>query len=165
MKGHWRSYHTLNTKFNIGYLAEMVISSKNLMNNYTASILQAPAFTPTPHSEIVFNEAFRSNQYFAGGITPIFKLSRLLHLRADLYCFAPLYEIRRNTVVTDGVFTDAPYYGKFLDSFEYMGELSLVLRLPFVSIGLYGNGYSQPSKNFNVGINIGYLIFNPRLLD
>ncbi|MCD7977084.1 MAG: patatin-like phospholipase family protein [Tannerellaceae bacterium] len=164
MKGHWQSYHPISSRFNLGYLLEMVISSKNLMNNYTASVLQAPAFTPTPHSQIVFNEAFRANQYFAGGVTPIFKISRLLHLRADLYCFNPLYEIKASVVETP-VYTAAPYYGKFLNSFQYMGELSLVLQLPFASIGVYGNGYSHPSKNFNFGINIGYLIFNPRMLD
>ena len=58
-----------------------------------------------------------------------------------------------------------PYYGKFLHSFKYMGEAALVLQLPFASISLYANGYSYPAKNFNFGLNIGYLIFNPRMLD
>ena len=46
-----------------------------------------------------------------------------------------------------------------------MGEAALVLHLPFASISLYANGYSYPSKNFNFGLNIGYLIFNPKMLD
>ena len=54
MKGHWEQYLELSPLFNLGYMGEMVLSSKNLLNNYTASILQAPAFTPTPHSSIVF---------------------------------------------------------------------------------------------------------------
>ena len=71
-------------------MSELVLSSKNLMNNYTASVLQAPAFTPTPHSQIVFNEAFRANQYVAFGLSPILKFSKLLHFRLDMYGFAPL---------------------------------------------------------------------------
>ena len=59
----------------------------------------------------------------------------------------------------------AEEYGKFLRSFKYMGETALVLHLPFVCISLYANGYSYPKKNFNVGLNIGYLIFNPKMLD
>lgn len=166
MKGHWQTYQVLNKRFNLGYLAEMVVSSKNLMNNYTSSILQAPAFTPTPHSEIVFNEAFRANQYIAAGVSPILKLSKLLNLRLDLYGFAPLYEIKRQVIQTaDNKYADIPYYGKFLRSFDYMGEAALVLQLPFVSISLYTNGYSYPKKNFNFGLNIGYLIFNPKMLD
>ncbi|MDH6356493.1 patatin-like phospholipase family protein [Parabacteroides sp. PF5-9] len=158
MKGRWHKYHTFNNRFNMGYLTEVVISSKNLMNNYTASVIQAPAFTPTPHSQIIFNEAFRANQYVAGGISPILKLSRLLHLRMDAYAFVPLYEIRKDEHFV-------PYYGKFIRSFEYMGETALVLQLPFASISVYANGYSYPRKNFNIGLNIGYLIFNPKMLD
>ena len=164
LKGRWNQYQTLSNRFNLGYLAEMVISSKNLMNNYTASVLQAPAFTPTPHSEIVFNEAFRANQYVAFGLSPILKLSKLLHFRLDMYGFAPLYEIQK-TVPENNPYVGIPHYGKFLHSFNYMGEAAVVLQLPFLCISLYANGYSYPKENFNFGLNIGYLIFNPKMLD
>lgn len=166
MKAHWEQYHELSKLFNLGYTGELVLSSKNLMENYTASILQAPAFTPTPHSTIVFNEAFRANQYAALGISPIVKLGKFVHFRLDLYGFLPLYEIKKHTEVLDNNYVmTLPYYGKFLDSFKYMGEAAFVVHLPFTSISLYANGYSYPSKNFNFGINIGYLLFNPKLLD
>ncbi|MDH6312127.1 NTE family protein [Parabacteroides sp. PFB2-10] len=158
MKGRLENYHVLSSRFNLGYSLETVISSKNLMNNYTSSLLQAPAFTPTPHSKIVFNEAFRANQYLAGGISPILKLSRVAHLRLDLYTFNPLYEIRKDEELK-------PYYGKFLRNFEYMGEAALVVQLPFISLSVFANGYSYPKQNFNFGLNIGYLIFNPKFLD
>ncbi len=165
IKGHWTHYNRINNKFNLGYMAELLISSKNLMSNYSASILQATAFAPTPHSGIVFNEDSRANQYAAVGVTPVWKISRLLHMRADMYCFAPFYKIKKDRQVIDGRVFYTPYYSAFMDSFEFMGETSLVLQLPFVSIGLYANGYSSPSKNFNVGLNIGYLIFNPKMLN
>lgn len=158
IKGRWAKYQSFNSNFSMGYLTETLISSKNLMNNYTASILQAPAFTPTPHSQIMFNEAFRANQYMAGGITPIFKFNRLFHIRTELYAFAPFYEIKKDK-------DQKPYNGKFLNTFEYMGETALVLHLPFASISLYANGYSYPKRNFNFGLNIGYTIFNPKMLD
>ena len=164
LKGEWQQYKVLSNRFNLGLRGELVVSSKNLMSSYTASVLQAPAFTPTPHSKIVFNEAFRANQYFAAGISPICKLSKLLHFRLDLYGFAPLYEIKKE-VKSEDPYVATPYYGKFLHSFKYMGEAALVLQLPFASISLYANGYSYPSKNFNFGLNIGYLIFNPKMLD
>lgn len=166
MKAHWEQYHELSKLFNLGYTGELVLSSKNLMENYTASILQASAFTPTPHSTIVFNEAFRANQYAALGVSPILKLGKFVHFRLDLYGFLPLYEIKKHTEVLDNNYVmTLPYYGKFLDSFKYMGEAAFVVHLPFTSISLYANGYSYPSKNFNFGINIGYLLFNPKLLD
>lgn len=166
MKAHWEQYHELSKLFNLGYTGELVLSSKNLMENYTASILQASAFTPTPHSTIVFNEAFRANQYAALGVSPIVKLGKFVHFRLDLYGFLPLYEIKKHTEVLENNYVmTLPYYGKFLDSFKYMGEAAFVVHLPFTSISLYANGYSYPSKNFNFGINIGYLLFNPKLLD
>lgn len=165
MKGEWQYYKTLSPLFNLGMTSELVLSSKNLMNNYTASVLQAPAFTPTPHSKIVFNEAFRANQYVAVGLSPILKLSKLLHFRLDLYGFAPLYEIKKEEIKTSDSYVAIPYYGKFLRTFKYMGEAAVVLHLPFASISLYANGYSYPAQNFNFGLNIGYLIFNPKMLD
>ena len=74
-------------------------------------------------------------------------------------------EIKKEEVWNNNTYTAIPYYGKFLHSFKYMGEAALVLQLPFASISLYANGYSYPAKNFNFGLNIGYLIFNPKMLD
>ena len=163
-KGRWKSFHTYTNHFNMGYLSELVLSSKNLMSNYTASVLQAPAFTPTPHSTIVFNEAFRANQYVALGLTPIWRFSKLFHFQLGMYGFMPLYEIQKQVTESNPNVATASY-GKFLHSFNYMGEASLVLKLPFISISLYANGYSYPKQNFNIGLNIGYLIFNPKMLD
>jgi NTE family protein len=150
------NYKTVSKKFNLGYLIEGVISSKNLNSNYNASILQAPAFTPTLHSNLVFNEAFRANQYVAGGLTPIWKLNSILHLRGDFDFFLPVYPIKREN--------NAAVYGDLFTGSEYLGEISLVAQLPFISISVYANHYSYPQKNWNIGLNIGYLIFGPKFI-
>ncbi|MDR1556503.1 MAG: patatin-like phospholipase family protein [Tannerellaceae bacterium] len=166
VKGDWQHYLTLDENFNIGFSGEFVLSNKKLLNNYSASVLQAPAFTPTPHSSIMFNEAFRANQYIAAGLSPVLKLSRIAHLRADLFCFTPLQEIKKETRLSDtGQYEYLPYYGKFMRTYRVMGEAALVIQLPFASISLYANAYSYPKSNYNFGVNIGYLIFNPRMLD
>jgi NTE family protein len=162
LKGKWSNYATVSHAFKLGMLVETVASNKKLLNNYTSTILQAPAFTPTPHSIIVFNEAFRANQYVAGGLIPVFNFSSVVHLRTELYGFLPFSPIKKEiTAVLDGTSVERPYYGNAFESFRYMGEVSLVLNLPFVSVGFYANGYSFPKNNFNFGLNIGYLIFNP----
>jgi len=161
LKGRWNNYATVSQMFRLGMLVETVVSNKKLLNNYTATILQAPAFTPTPHSIIVFNEAFRANQYVAAGLIPVFKFSNVVHLRTELYGFLPFSPVKKEMRMVDGVSVERPYYGRTFETFRYMGEVSLVLNLPFVSVGLYANGYSFPKNNFNFGLNIGYLIFNP----
>ncbi|MDR1436763.1 MAG: patatin-like phospholipase family protein [Candidatus Symbiothrix sp.] len=153
----YNNYHAISRKFSFGYILEGVLSSKNLWSNYTASVLQAPAFTPTPHSKLVFNEAFRANQYLAGGLIPIWKMNRTVHLRGDFDVFFPVYPIIRGELNTGS-------YGKSFTKPAYLGEISLVAQLPFMSISLFGNYYSYPKENWNFGLNIGYLIFGPKFI-
>jgi NTE family protein len=159
LKGRWMKYPALSHTVRLGLMAEAILSNRKLMSNYTASILQAPAFTPTPHSKIIFNEAFRANQYLAAGIMPVVTLNKIFHWRMELYGFLPVQPVKRGLFSTE-TYTDYPYYGKTFETFRYMAETSLVLQLPFVSVGLFANGYSYPSRNFNFGLNIGYLLFD-----
>jgi NTE family protein len=158
LKGKVLNYHQINPEFNFGYLAEGILSSKNLLNNYTASIIQAPAFTPTPHSQISFNESLRANEYLAGGVIPIWKLSSMFYLRGDVYAFLPIHKIGKNTY-------NKPFYGNTFRDVTYIAELSSILQLPFASISLYANYYSYPKNNWNFGLNIGYLIFAPKFIE
>ncbi|MDR0540621.1 MAG: patatin-like phospholipase family protein [Dysgonamonadaceae bacterium] len=151
------NYHTVNSHFNLGYWIEGMASSKNLWSNYTASILQAPGFTPTPHGKLIFNEAFHANQYIAGGFIPILKLNSTFHLRGDFYGFLPVYPIKRGE-------NDTAYYGKLFTEPAYWTEVSLVAQLSFMSVSLYANHYSYPKNSWNVGLNIGYLIFGPKFI-
>ena len=64
-----------------------------------------------------------------------------------MYGFAPLYEIQK-TVPENNPYVGIPHYGKFLHSFNYMGEAAVVLQLPFLCISLYANGYSYPALIF-----------------
>jgi len=149
--------HTINSKLNLGYMVEGVVSSKNLLSNYTASVLQAPSYTPTLFSTIVFNEAFRANQFLAGGIIPIWRLNSTIHLRGDIHGFLPVYSIRRDE-------NDKARYSKLFTHPAYMGEVSLVAQLPFMSVSLFVNHFSYPKDNWNFGLNIGYLIFGPKFI-
>ncbi len=157
MTGRINNYHKMSSRVNLGYIVEACVSSKNLLSSYTSSVLQAPAFTPTPHSQLVFNEAFRANQFLAGGITPIWKLSSTIHLRGDFDAFLPVYPILRDK-------SGKGYYGKLFTKPAYLGETSLIIQLPFMSISFFGNYYNYPKDNWNFGLNIGYLIFGPKFI-
>ena len=148
--------YNINSKFNWGYRIQGVVSSKNFLSNYTASVLQAPAYTPTPHSQIVFNEAFRANQFIAGGLIPIWKINNTFHLRGDFHGFLPIYPIRNDN--------KQAYYGPLFTHPAYLEEINLVAQLPFMSISLFANHYSFPANNWNFGLNIGYLIFGPKFI-
>lgn len=158
IKGTWRDYHIISPKFHYGTHLEGVVSGKNFFNNYTSTVIQASAFTPTPHSKTVFNEKLRANQYFAAGIIPIWNLNRYFHLRSEFYGFLPVNEIIRNSM-------NKAEYAKFPGDFQYLGELSVVCQLPFMSIAVFANKYSYPKDNWNFGLNLGYMIFNSKLIE
>jgi len=154
------NFHPLTKRFTLGYLAEGVLSSKNLSATYTSSIIQAPAFTPTPHSSITFHDAYRANEYLAAGIVPIVNLTKMIHFRSEVYAFMPIFPIQQVGPKSNDV-----RYGNVFSDIHFMGEFSVVLQLPFTSIAVYANTYDYPFSKWNFGLNIGYLIFNPRFHD
>ena len=152
------AYHSLSRVFTLGWHAEALYSSKNFSSNYSATMMQAGEFSPTPHSQIMYNEAFRANQYMAAGIKPIFVLNDMFHIRTEFYGFMPIFPIKRNA-------DNEAYYGKAFSEFEYMGEISVVCQLPFGTIAAYLNHYSSPKNEWNVGLTLGWQLFNYRFIE
>lgn len=64
---------------------------ENFSENYTATMMQAGEFAPTPHSKLMYNEAFRANQYVAAGIKPIYVLNDMFQFRTEFYGFTPIF--------------------------------------------------------------------------
>ncbi|MDR1454585.1 MAG: patatin-like phospholipase family protein [Tannerella sp.] len=166
-KGTWQNFMAIKKRFVLGMMGEAVYSTKRASSNYTSTILRASAFTPTPHSKISFSEAFYADSYMATGVIPIIKLNDMFHLRFEAYGFVPLRKIRKEayTVGDNPAVYYRARYGDYFSSYQYMGEAALVLHLPFVSVSMFVNGYSYPKNNYNVGLNIGYLIFDSGFLD
>lgn len=152
------AYHTMSPKFTLGWMAEMLYSSKNFSENYTATMLQAADFSPTPHSKLMYNEAFRANQFLAAGIKPIFVFNDMFQFRSEFYGFVPIFPIKKNAL-------NKAYYGKAFSRFEYIGEISVICQLPFGAISAYVNHYSSPKKEWNVWLTLGWQLFNYRFIE
>ncbi len=151
-------YFPMLPQITIGIKGEVFASTKKRLQSYTGTIVQAPGFTPTPHSQMVFNEGFHANQYVAGGIMPIYKIIKNLQLRGEFYAFSPFRKILR------GDHYDAIYADGYFTHIEFLGELSLVYKFPFATLSAFGNYYTYPSKNWNFGFALGFLLYNPRFL-
>ena len=151
-------YFPLFKKITLGTYFEGVYSTKPLGNNYMETILQTPAFTPTSHSKIVCKSAFRANTYSATGLKPIYKINEQLHLRLESYVFLPVLPIYQNERFE-------PVYGNLFSKIDYINELSIVYHFNMLSISVYLNNYSFTAKGWNLGLNIGFLIFNDKLIE
>ena len=151
-------YFQMLPHITVGIRGELFASTKKRLQSYTGTIVQAPGFTPTPHSQMVFNEGFHANEYIAGGVMPIYKVLKNMQLRGEFYAFSPFRKILR----------DDDYSAKYADGYfthiEFLGEISLVYKLPFATLSAFANYYTYPSNNWNFGFALGFLLYNPRFL-
>ncbi|NDP20232.1 MAG: patatin [Paludibacter sp.] len=153
--GKHEQYFSLSSYFSLGTYAELVYSTHNLLENYTSTLIQATAFQPTTFTRTIFNETFRSNQFVAIGIKPIYNFNGNLHLRSELYWFLP-YQTINNAA------NQAPYYSYGFNGSRLLWESALVYNFTKASAGFYVN-YS--TGKWNVGLNVGILLPKLRCTD
>lgn len=151
-------YHRMAEHWTLGWYLKALYSSRNFSENYTATMMQAGEFAPTAHGQLMYNEAFRANQFVGVGIRPIYRFNQMFHVRGEFYGFMPIFPIERNSI-------NKAYYGKAFSRFEYLGEVSVVCQLPFGAISAYVNHYSSPKREWNVGLTLGWQLFNYRFFE
>ena len=151
-------YHRMAEHWTLGWYLKALYSSRNLSENYTATMMQAGEFAPTAHGQLMYNEAFRANQFVGAGVRPVYRLNQMFHVRGEFYGFMPIFPIERNSI-------NKAYYGKAFSRFEYLGEISIVCQFSFGAISAYVNHYSSPKKEWNVGLTLGWQLFNYRFFE
>ena len=151
------TYHRFKKNFVLGSYLQSYYSSRNFCNNYRASMMQAGEFAPTPHSKITYNEAYRANQFVGAGIIPIYEFNSVFHARLGVYGFMPIFPILEDE-------NHKAKYDKIFNRVEFIGDLALVVKLPFGSVSAYVNYYSSPHNNWNGGITLGWQIFGDRFI-
>ena len=148
---HTEYYLPIKWKLILGISGDLNISVNKKFANYTASIVQATAFSPTQLSKSIFNSAYRSNNFAAIGLKPIWKFNNMFQLRTEVYAFQDLHKMKAgkdNTIV----------YEPFSFKPSYMTEIAGVCKLPFTNISIFVNHHNRPRGTWTVGLNIGYLI-------
>lgn len=151
-------YHRMAEHWTLGWYLKALYSLRNFSENYTATMMQAGEFAPTAHGQLMYNEAFRANQFVGVGVRPIYRFNQMFHVRGEFYGFMPIFPIERNSI-------NKAYYGKAFSRFEYLGEVSVVCQLPFGAISAYVNHYSSPKREWNVGLTLGWQLFNYRFFE
>ncbi len=144
-------YVPLRWKLILGISGDLNISVNKKFSNYTATIVQAAAYTPTQLSKTMFNRAYRSNNFAAIGLMPIWKFNNMFQLRTGVYAFQDLRKMeagRDNSII----------YEPFKFKPSYMTEIAGVCKLPFTNISVFVNHHNRPRGNWTMGLNIGYLI-------
>lgn len=153
-----RAFQPLGRSLSLGTHAEAFYSSRSLARNFTATMMQASAFAPTPCMTFIYNSFFRSDTYAAAGLIPIYNISPVFHIRIEGYVFVPLRPVVQ---MPDGGAT----YGGWLSSWGHIEELSVVGRFSTVVASAYLHHNSSPQNPWSVGISLGWQLQSPRFIE
>lgn len=157
-KGRWEGYFPLGRHFTLGAEGEGVWSSRNMLGNYTATVIRSPHYAPTVHARSTYNSAYSAKQYVAAGVKPIVLFTPRWQLRMEGYVFAPLFDIECYS-------DNTAYYSEFMPTVRFITEASVVYTFNRGAASLYANRYSSPANDWNVGINLGILMFHDKFID
>jgi NTE family protein len=159
LKGSFDKYFRLNKHLSFGMFAEGVYSTQPMFNNYTATVLSAPVFQPTPESKTLFLEDFRAHKYGSFGAASIVTITKNFDLRLEGYVFLPYQSIVRGL-------NQQAQYGGILVTKHYIGELALVYHTPLGPICASLNYFDTPVQNqFSFMLHFGYVLFNKRAIE
>ncbi len=153
-KVHYENYFKRRGILRLGFSTEGVFSTQPFFDNYTGTILSAPAYQPIPESKTLFQDDFRAYKYIAGGLKSILKIDQNLDLRMEGYIFQPVYPIHKDQ--------QKAVLGSAFERRYFMGTGALVYHSPLGPISLSINYYDNQSEPFSFLFNFGYIIFNDR---
>lgn len=149
-------YFKCSKHFVLGSYLEGVYSNFELGTNSAENLLMVPAFEATNHLRTSFQYEFRSDAYLALGIKPILRINEQLHLRHEFYLFLPHTNVYDLYYFSDGYLFADP---------SAVNEMSFVVQLDFLTASVFVNNYDFSRYRWNAGLNIGFLIFNSRLIE
>lgn len=144
--------------FTIGTFGEAVFSTQGFFNNYSASILSAPAFNPTPESQTFFIDDYRAHNYFAGGIKAITTPYKGLDVRLEAYIFQPVNSILRDE-------KNKPKYSTPFLYRHFIGSATAVYNTALGPFSLGVNYYDRNNNAFSFFFHFGYILFNRKSID
>ncbi len=151
--GQFTGFYPVNSFLTLGVSGELVLSTQSLFNNYTASLLNSPAYQPFPHSAALFLDNYRAHSFAAAGLVPIFRLNNSMHLRIEANVFQPYKKIGRDDL-------NRPFLMAPLKHRHFMGSAALVYHTPVGPASISLNYYEKNGQSFYVIFNFGYLLFN-----
>lgn len=147
-------YFKLHKHFRFGLDFEAVYSTQDFFNNYTATILAAPAYQPVAESKTLFIPEFIAHQYLAFGSKVVIALTKNIDFRLEGYYLQPYRRIINVEQRAE--------YGNPFDYNTAIGSTSIVFNNPLGPMSITANYYSGFEEPWSVLFNFGYLLFNDR---
>ncbi len=154
---NYRNYFRLGSRWSLGFETTMLASTRHLLPNYNAAIVNAPAFNPTAASYTLFNPQLRANSFVTAGLVPVYKLNDRFEIRGQIHGFVPFRPIHQGSMAS-------AEYGDWFSKAAFFSELSASFKLPFGNLSVYGTYQTSKGDNWGVGLSFGYFIIAPKFL-
>lgn len=159
-KGRLEQYIKLSKHIKLGgELEGVLLVMDSFLDNYTATMIQAPSYYPTLESKTFFIAEHASHDYIAGGVKAIFSIRPSLDLRVEGFVFQPYTQILANEFNLSFYDINNAWSTRY-----YVGSGSLVYNSPLGPLSLSVNYYEARANHWSFLFNFGYLIYNKRFL-
>jgi NTE family protein len=153
VKARFDKYFLPKGLFRFGMLAEGVYSGLPNFQNYTATLIQAPVFRPTPESHTYFLENYRAASYLAGGVRAIMAVARdRFDLRLETYVFQPYKALER-------IGQDQIVEGSAVSTRYFVGSGSLIYQSPLGPVWFNTSYIEGLPRPWTWSLNFGYVVF------
>lgn len=139
-----------------GFYGELMISNQPLFSNYTSSLIYAPCFHPLPEMQTMFIPAFRAINYAGAGLKSVVNVYKKIDFRLEGYLFQPYQEIIENPD------DQTAYFGPLMSDRAWLASAAIVYNSFLGPLSIDLNFYDKTRNPFQVNLNFGYIIFNPK---
>lgn len=167
-KFNYETYYKRRGRLRLGVYSDIVFSNQDFFNNYTATILASPFFSPIPESKTRFIPKFRTHNYASFGLKNVINIFKTLDFRIEAYAFQPYKEILQNE-------QKEAFYGTAFAKLYFIGTATMVYHSPVGPLSLGLNYYDTEEKLvknklvtkpvYGILFTFGYILFNKRALE
>ncbi|MDE6383249.1 MAG: patatin-like phospholipase family protein [Paramuribaculum sp.] len=153
----WEEYVRLSSSWSLGLNARALYSGRQLLSEYIAAVIDAPAWEPSPTYSNLLIPDLRANGFATIGVEPVWMLGSMIQLRAQGSMMLPARRILCDP-------SGRAYYGDWLSHPVWFGGIKAVAALPFADISVYTNYLSAKGGRWNFGLSLGLFIQAPKFL-
>lgn len=143
-----RGFFPVGRHFSIGVSGEGYYSTRRLVADYTASVVNARQFSPLASRRYLFDPGLRANQWLAAGLHPVWIISGMLQLRGDAWLYMPVQSIEPTAC-------NEPVYSHAFKNVEFVGEISAGIKLPIGAVKAYCSYSTTSASHWVAGLSIG----------
>ena len=139
----------------MGYYFKAGYTYKPLLNNYIATIIEAPAFNPTIITNSVFMESYHAYEYMAAGVMPVYEIRDNIFIKMEGYVYIPMREILMDE-------ENKAYFGGYFQRMYPLFNGSFNVVTPVGPVTLNIAYLTAEDRPWNIQLSFGYLLFNKK---